>query len=464
MPHQQITHAAMKFSRVGHRDLLVLVLVLALFIIDWLTPVGYDVWIFYVIPLILASRVCSPRVVMLAATISSGLIVIAPFLSPHSPGLSTLVTFNGMIGIAVIWLTVSFLLGGRQAEEGLRSSEERFRFLVERVKDYAIILLDPEGRVVTWNIGAQRLMQYEASEIVGESIARFYPQEDRATGLPDHVLDVARRKGWAENEGWRIRKDGSRFMADVMLTALLDDMGRLRGFAKVTHDITERKRTGDALRRQEVMTRVFEERESVARNLHDGILQSLYAVRLGLEGCRRSLATHPQDAIPEIDARIEEVGLMIAEVRDLMVGQDPPWARASDLRKGVEELLSMSQASDRPVWRLHTPEQDGAAGMSSEQIKHLLYMAREAISNVVRHASAESCDVTLASAKNCLRLTIEDDGVGFAPDTAQGSGRGFGNMKARARQLGARIDIASTPGRGTRITIEMTKRESHVSS
>ena len=453
----------MKFSKVGNRNLLLLLL-LALVTLDWLTPVGYDVWIFYIILIILASRVCSPQVVMLAATISSGLIVIAPFLSRPSPTPTTMVIFNSVIGVAVIWLTVNFLLENRQAEEVLRSSEERFRFLVERVKDYAIILLDPEGRVVTWNIGAQRLMQYEASEIVGESIVRFYSQEDRATGLPDQILDVARRKGWAENEGWRIRKDGSRFMAEVMLTALLDDMGRLRGFAKVTHDITERKRTGDALRRQEVMTRVFEERESVARNLHDGILQSLYAVRLGLEGCRRSLGTHPQAAIPEINARIEDIGLVIAEVRDFMTGQDPAWIRTSDFRKGIEELLQGNRAGDRPVWRLHAPKQDGAACLSSEQIKHLLYIAREAISNVARHASAESCDVTLASTENRLRLTIEDDGVGFAAGTALGSGRGFGNMEARARQIGGTIDIASTPGHGTRITIEITKRKTHVSS
>lgn len=453
----------MKFSKAGHRNLLLLLL-LALFTLDWLTPVGYNVWIFYIIPIILISRVYSPRVVMLAAATSSGLIVIVPFLSHPSPAPSNMVIFNGMIGIAVIWLTVNFLLENRQAEEVLRGSEERFRFLVERVRDYAIILLDPEGRVATWNIGAQRLMQYEASEIVGESIVRFFPQEDRAAGLPDQILDMARRKGWAEHEGWRIRKDGSRFMADVMLAALFDGAGAPRGFAKVTHDITEHKRAGDALRRQEIMTRVFEERESVSRNLHDGILQSLYAIRLGLEGCRSSLATHPQNAISEIDARIEEVGLVITEVRDLMVGQDPPWTQESNLRKAVEELLPINQARDRMVWRLHAPEQDVSAGLSSEQIKQLLYMAREAISNVVRHASAKSCDVTLASAENRLRLTIEDDGVGFPTNTAQGSGRGLGNLEARARAIGATIDIASTPGRGTRITIEMTRRESHVSS
>jgi PAS domain S-box-containing protein len=232
----------------------------------------------------------------------------------------------------------------------------------------------------------------------------------------------------------------------------------------VVQDITEQKQAGDALHREEVLRRVFEERESLARNLHDGILQSLYAVRLGLEGCRRSFVMSPQRAIPEIDARIKDVGLVIEEVRDFMTGEDPAWVRTSDLRKGIEKLLQANRAEDRQVWRLHAPEQDGVDGLSSVEIKHLLYMAHEAMSNVARHSSAESCDVTLASDDDRLRLTIEDDGVGFAADTARGSGQGLGYMEARARQIGATLDIASAPGRGTHITIEITKRKTHVSS
>ncbi len=129
----------------------------------------------------------------------------------------------------------------RASEETLRRSEERFRLLVETVKDYAIFMLDPQGRVATWNVGAQRIKGYDASEIVGQHFSRFYPEEDVRGGKCELELEGAARDGRFEDEGWRIRKDGSRFWANVVITALRERNGELVGFAKVTRDLTERR-------------------------------------------------------------------------------------------------------------------------------------------------------------------------------------------------------------------------------
>ena len=131
----------------------------------------------------------------------------------------------------------------REHEEHLRQSEERFRLLVEGVSDYAIFMLDVNGNVATWNSGAARIKGYRAEEIVGQHFRKFYPEDAVESGWPEHELQVAAAEGRFVDEGWRVRKDGSRFWAHVTITAKRDDTGRLRGFAKLTRDLTERKRT-----------------------------------------------------------------------------------------------------------------------------------------------------------------------------------------------------------------------------
>ncbi len=138
--------------------------------------------------------------------------------------------------------------GRRRAVEALRQNEERFRLLVEGVKDYAIFMLDPEGKVASWNEGAHRIKGYRQQEILGRHFSVFYPDEDLKRGKPGRALEIAREKGTYEEEGWRVRKDGSRFWASVLVTALWDEAGRLRGFAKVTRDVTERRRAEEEIR------------------------------------------------------------------------------------------------------------------------------------------------------------------------------------------------------------------------
>ena len=128
-------------------------------------------------------------------------------------------------------------------EEALRRSEERFRLLVEGVDDYAIFMLDPNGYVMTWNSGAQRIKGYSADEIIGQHFSKFYPSDALEGGWPEHELQVATETGRFVEDGWRIRKDGTRFWANVTITALRDGGGQLHGFAKLTRDLSERRPT-----------------------------------------------------------------------------------------------------------------------------------------------------------------------------------------------------------------------------
>jgi PAS domain S-box-containing protein len=147
----------------------------------------------------------------------------------------------------------------RKIEEHLRDSEQRFRALVQNVRDYAIFMLDPDGRVATWNEGAQRINGWSASEIIGQHFSRFYPPDALARGMPAHELETATTDGRFEDEGWRLRKDGTRFWASVVLSAIRDARGQLLGFTKITRDLTERRRHEHELRASEEKFRMLVE-------------------------------------------------------------------------------------------------------------------------------------------------------------------------------------------------------------
>ena len=447
----------MKFSEINQRDhLLISLVLLIIFILDWQTPLGYAIWICYLIPLILAGRSSSPRIVRFVAAVCSILIMLGYFLSPPSIVPIAMVLFNRALGIALIGATMKLLTGSRQEDQRLRATFEAI--------PSGLLVADGVGNIILVNAGLEGMFGYAGDELIGQPVERLIPERYRGAHLSQRAgfshSPSARPMG-SGRDLYGLRKDGSEFPVEIGLNPMKTNTGMTILCSII--DITERKRVEERLLRQEVLHRVFEEREAVARNLHDGILQSLYAIRLGLEHCRRLLSTAPQPVLPEMDARIEDVGLVIAEVRDFMTGQDPPWARALDLRAGIEEILQLHRLGERPILGLHLAASDCMSGLSRDEIKHLLYIVREAVSNTVRHASAESCSVTITSIEDRLHVTIEDDGAGFVR-SAEGNGRGFGNMEARARQIGAAIDIASAPGRGTRITIELARRDIHVTT
>ena len=145
----------------------------------------------------------------------------------------------------------------KATQDALLESERRFRILVQGVTDYAICMIDPSGIVINWNTGAARIKGYTADEIIGQHISRFYSREDRAAGLPARGLATAAREGRYETEGWRVRKDGTRFWAAVVLDAIHDPEGALIGFAKITRDVTERREAQDRLRESERQFRLL---------------------------------------------------------------------------------------------------------------------------------------------------------------------------------------------------------------
>jgi PAS domain S-box-containing protein len=178
----------------------------------------------------------------------------------------------------------------RRAEEALRQSEERFRILVESVKDYAIFMLDPTGHIATWNAGAERIKGYRADEIIGEHFSRFYPQKDVVAGKCGMELEVATREGRFEDEDWRLRKDGTPFWANVIITALRNHAGELIGFAKVTRDLTERMqaeqerlRLGQVARHRVSMLAELAERLAPATTVED-VGQAVIAEGMELAG------------------------------------------------------------------------------------------------------------------------------------------------------------------------------------
>src|SRR5437667_5791987 len=164
---------------------------------------------------------------------------------------------NGEVaGVVLVFRDVT---DRRKAERELRDSEERFRLLVDGAEDYAIFMLDPQGYVTSWNPGAERIKGYREAEIIGKHFSCFYPPERVEARYPDRELKVAAAKGRFEDEGWRLRKDGSRFWANVIITALRDESGKLKGFSKITRDRTEDMRKESEIRDSEIrFRRLFE--------------------------------------------------------------------------------------------------------------------------------------------------------------------------------------------------------------
>ena len=213
----------------------------------------------------------------------------------------------------------------------LFESEERFRLLVESVQDYAIFMLDAQGHIATWNAGAKRFKGYEAEEIIGQHFSRFYTEEDVASGHPEKELKIAAREGRYEEDGWRVRKDGTRFWANVVITALKDETGKLVGFGKVTRDVTERR-----LRDQE--RAIAQALEQQRRFLKD-VLQSVTQGRLRLCDNRSELPV-PLTAEPigtPIALTTKTLKAVRVRVGDAATANGLPRERTQDLVTAVSE-------------------------------------------------------------------------------------------------------------------------------
>jgi PAS domain S-box-containing protein len=199
--------------------------------------------------------------------------------------------------------------GRKQTEERLRASDESLRRLVDGVKDYAIFMLDPTGLVATWNAGAERIKGYASNEIVGRHFSQFYPPEDVRDGKPETELRTAAAEGRYEDEGWRVRKDGSRFLANVVITAVSDGSGKLVGFAKVTRDVTERHRAEDALKLANRELEAFS--YSVAHDLRAPLRGMNGFAQVLLNVYKDKLDAEGQDWLEEILSNARKMGELI---------------------------------------------------------------------------------------------------------------------------------------------------------
>lgn len=203
----------------------------------------------------------------------------------------------------------------QQAQEAREESEERFRLLVEGVNDYAIIMLDPLGRVVSWNTGAQRIHQYRASEIINRHVSCFYTEKDIHLGKPEQGLQIAARQGCFEEEGLRVRQDGSKFWANVVITALKTQDGQLRGFARVTRDITERKMAQEALQRaHDDLEKRVEERTAELTKTNELLKQEI-AEREKTEAALRQSKARLKQQAQQLQAEKQNVTSLLEELK-----------------------------------------------------------------------------------------------------------------------------------------------------
>ncbi|HUM11687.1 MAG TPA: PAS domain-containing sensor histidine kinase [Myxococcaceae bacterium] len=299
-----------------------------------------------------------------------------------------------------------------------RSMEERFRALVSSVKDYAIFMLDPSGRIETWNAGAERTKGYTAEEIIGQHISLFYTPEDLARGLPLALLAEARREGRVESEGWRVRKDGTRFWADVVITALVDDGGRLMGFAKVTRDLTERVQAHQEqlrLAHAEEAVRLRDEFLSIAA--HE-LRTPLSAVQLQLQ----SLLERPEGLDPRARAKVERacrsgerlVTLVdtLLDVSRLTTGTFSLAPTRFDLTVAVQEVVERFREHALRAGSVVSVRSEGPLEGRWDRLR-IEQVVTNLLTNSLKYAAGTPVDLVLKGSEREATLLVSDGGPGI---------------------------------------------------
>ncbi|MBB2673220.1 UNVERIFIED_ORG: PAS domain S-box-containing protein [Rhizobium esperanzae] len=366
----------------------------------------------------------------------------------------------------------------RAAENAIRQSEEQFRRLVQGVSDYAIYMLDPEGNVSSWNFGAERIKGYRPEEIIGRHFSTFYTPEDRAAGLPETALRVARAEGRFEREGWRVRKDGTRFWASIVVDVIKGDDGDVLGFAKITRDITEKMETQRAL--EQAREELFQSQKMEAiGQLTGGIAHDfnnlLMAVLGSLEILKKrmpqdlSLTSLVDNAMQGAQRGAALTQRMLAFSRRQELHMEP--IDVSGLVRGMMDILSRSLGplttieTSYPV-RLPTILTD--PNQLEMAILNLVVNARDAMpagGRITLRASEESIAAGKGglSAGRYIRIAVVDEGEGMDAKTLEqavtpffttkgvgkGTGLGLSMVQGLATQSGGRLILKSSPGEGT---------------
>lgn len=372
----------------------------------------------------------------------------------------------------------------KAAEEELRRSEERFRLLVQSVTDYAIFMLDPSGRVSSWNPGAERIKGYAAEEIIGEHFSRFYTDEEREAGIPLRALSTAEREGRFEAEAWRVRKDGTRFWAGVIIDPIRTDEGDLVGFAKVTRDLTEKRKTEEQLRQSQKMEAVGQLTGGLAHdfnNLLTGIGGSLEMMRVrmaqGRTGELDRYFTAAQGALKRAAALTHR--LLAFSRRQTL---DPQAVDINRLINGLEELVRRTMGPSVDV------EIVGSSGLWATLVDP--NQLENAILNLcinARDAMPEGGKLTIETANKWLderaarqhdvptgqyvSVCVTDTGTGMPSDIiakafdpffttkplGEGTGLGLSMVYGFARQSGGQVRVYSEVGQGTTMCLYLPR-------
>ncbi|MGA7778355.1 MAG: PAS domain S-box protein [Paraburkholderia sp.] len=384
----------------------------------------------------------------------------------------------------------------KKAHDAVLESERRFRLLVQGVTDYAIFMLSPEGYVTNWNAGARRIKGYTDSEIIGSHFSRFYTAEDAAAGIPTRGLEIAKRDGRWEAEGWRVRRDGSRFWAHVIIDAIRED-GELVGFAKVTRDITERRRAGELL--EQTRTALFQSQKMEALGkLTGGVAHDFNNVLQVLRGNLELLENrHGRDswsrerlgnAIDAVDRGATLASQLLAFGRQQpltpVVINPARHLRALDdmLRRALGETIEIESAVAGGLWNTSVdPHQ------LENVILNLAINARDAMPNggklTLELANATLDDGYVAtvpdvSAGQYVMLAVTDTGTGMSPEVmerafdpffttkrkGQGTGLGLSMAYGFVKQSGGHIRLYSEIGHGTTVRIYLPRSTDAVSA
>jgi len=328
------------------------------------------------------------------------------------------------------------------------NNEELCTILIARVRDYAIFALNAEGRVITWNEGARLIKGYNAEEIIGQHIEKFYTPEDVKRGKPRQLLKQAAKDGRVEDEGWRVRKDGTRFWADVVITALHDDHGRLTGFAKITRDLTERRNAEEAI--GELSGRLFllqdEERKRLARQLHDrtrpylsAVLASLFKIREHVAGGAAEVLEDVNDSIAKVQASSDVISRVSHMLHPSRLEQG---GLAETLRWYVDAMsgqVGFAVDADLPSTPIRT---------STEGQIVLFRLVQECLSHLLGRGGPREATIRLwADDQANLEITIHGPlppGVRDAMTLSNGDfGVVFAGVRERLRQLGGTLKITT---------------------
>ncbi len=376
-----------------------------------------------------------------------------------------------------------------EKELALRDSEVRFRLLVEAVRDYAIFMLDPEGNVSSWNLGAERIKGYKSGEIIGKHFSCFYPEDDIRSGKPQMELLTAAKEGRFEDEGWRLRKDGSRFWANVIITAVRDNTGKLIGFAKVTRDFTDRMQTLKALHKEVAERRQAEiqlndsqkslrklslhllrtqdeERRRIGRDLHDSLGQYLAVLKMKLDTLARLVERKRDEAAQDIASQcLVLTEDSIRELRTVSYLLYPPMLEEMGLKSAIPWYLD--GFSGRSGIKTTFQIQSGCGRFPRDSELALFRVLQESLTNVHRHSESKIAHVRLLTRGDMGILEIEDEGKGMPAELLEQSGEdwtgalgvGLRGMNERMRQLGGRLEVVSKEGGGTIVSAMVPARD-----